>query len=85
MVECTGLENQRTARYRRFESYIFRKVGSKEYILLHGVKDWAFPGHLLFDLVVQLVRIQACHAWGRGFESLPDRQNYIKNRLSVDI
>ena len=24
MVECTGLENQRTARYRRFESYIFR-------------------------------------------------------------
>ena len=25
VVECTGLENQRTARYRRFESYIFRK------------------------------------------------------------
>ena len=23
--------------------------------------------------VVQLVRIQACHAWGRGFESRPDR------------
>jgi putative component of membrane protein insertase Oxa1/YidC/SpoIIIJ protein YidD len=26
-------------------------------------------------LVVQLVRIHACHAWGRGFESRPDRQN----------
>ena len=25
-------------------------------------------------LVVQLVRIHACHAWGRGFESRPDRQ-----------
>ncbi|MEY2702999.1 MAG: hypothetical protein RLY43_1637, partial [Bacteroidota bacterium] len=23
-------------------------------------------------LVVQLVRIHACHAWGRGFESRPD-------------
>ena len=27
-----------------------------------------------FGLVVQLVRIHACHAWGRGFESRPDRQ-----------
>ncbi len=26
-----------------------------------------------FGLVVQLVRIHACHAWGRGFESRPDR------------
>ena len=25
-------------------------------------------------LVVQLVRISACHAEGRGFESRPDRQ-----------
>ena len=25
-------------------------------------------------LVVQLVRIRACHARGRGFESRPDRQ-----------
>ena len=24
--------------------------------------------------VVQLVRIHACHAWGRGFESRPDRK-----------
>ncbi len=27
----------------------------------------------LNGLVVQLVRIHACHAWGRGFESRPDR------------
>ena len=25
-------------------------------------------------LVVQLVRIHACHAWGREFESRPDRK-----------
>lgn len=25
-------------------------------------------------LVVQLVRIHACHAWGRGFEPRPDRK-----------
>ena len=24
--------------------------------------------------VVQLVRIHACHAWGRGFESRPHRK-----------
>ena len=30
--------------------------------------------------VVQLVRIHACHAWGRGFESRPDRQQKIKFR-----
>jgi hypothetical protein len=28
--------------------------------------------------VVQLVRIQACHAWGREFESRPDRQQLEK-------
>jgi hypothetical protein len=36
-------------------------------------------------VVVQLVRIHACHAWGRGFESRPFRRKHIKivyNRLN---
>ncbi len=32
-------------------------------------------------LVVQLVRIHACHAWGRGFESRPDRQKIKKPHI----
>ena len=28
--------------------------------------------------VVQLVRIHACHAWGRGFESRPHRKEDVK-------
>ena len=32
-------------------------------------------------LVVQSVRIHACHAWGRGFESRPDRSKTIKPAL----
>jgi hypothetical protein len=32
---------------------------------------------LLTGAVVQLVRIHACHAWGRGFESRPHRKQYF--------
>lgn len=35
---------------------------------------------ILSGLVVQLVRIHACHAWGRGFESRPDR--HLSQELS---
>jgi putative component of membrane protein insertase Oxa1/YidC/SpoIIIJ protein YidD len=34
--------------------------------------------------VVQLVRIHACHAWGRGFESRPDRfQKKANNKKAL--
>ena len=41
-------------------------------------------------LVVQLVRIHACHAWGRGFESRPDREigesaSYEAFFLPIDV
>ena len=35
--------------------------------------------------VVQLVRIQACHAWGRGFESRPHRQRREENEKSLNF
>ena len=37
--------------------------------------QWGFVVlHAQNGSVVQLVRIHACHAWGRGFESRPDRK-----------
>ncbi len=38
-------------------------------------KTCIFASHLRNGLVVQLVRMSACHAEGRGFESRPDRKN----------
>ena len=32
-------------------------------------------------LVVQMVRISACHAEGREFESRPDRYKYERNNI----
>lgn len=40
-----------------------------------------FAPSLFNGRVVQLVRIHACHAWGRGFEPRPDRQNTMKALL----
>jgi len=31
-----------------------------------------------------LVRIHACHAWGRGFESRPDRKN-LKSGKTFEV
>ena len=41
-------------------------------------QDWLFSG----GVVVQLVRIPACHAGGRGFESRPLRQPMKANASS---
>jgi hypothetical protein len=54
------------------ESIFFEKSG---FVQCHNCSN--FLGQvwcrLNTGLVVQLVRIHACHAWGRGFESRPDR------------
>ena len=38
---------------------------------------------LFCGLVVQLVRMPACHAGGRGFEPLPGRHKYFFNNMLV--
>lgn len=40
---------------------------------LQGMKIHVYLQSKIADPVVQLVRISACHADGRGFESRPDR------------
>ena len=55
---------------------IFIKLlqNKKKYLSLQTQKG---TGEFTYDkngAVVQLVRIHACHAWGRGFESRPHRE-----------
>ena len=57
-------------------SYVLLQVSKKE-LPLHP-QSRANALIKKFGLVVQLVRIHACHAWGRGFESRPDRNNILK-------
>ena len=41
--------------------------------------------HTTIGAVVQLVRIHACHAWGRGFESRPHRKKQSERVASFVI
>ena len=59
----------------------------KSVVTLHsqnGTSRYSPPRALLINgAVVQLVRIQACHAWGRGFESRPHRQRREENEKQL--
>ena len=49
----------------------------KKAVPLHSVSEMKL-GHKI-GAVVQLVRIHACHAWGRGFESRPHRKKEMQS------
>ena len=59
-----------------FFSKIFGHVKKKQYLCTRFRKESATYKN---GAVVQLVRIHACHAWGRGFESRPHRKKEMQS------
>ena len=57
-----------------FFAKIFGHVRKKQYLCTRFRKGSKHTN----GAVVQLVRIHACHAWGRGFESRPHRKKKQK-------
>ena len=51
------------------------------FVRLKNMRTFASPNN--HGLVVQLVRIRACHARGRGFEPRPDR--FIKINIEQNL
>ena len=62
------------ARFHTFFSKLFGHFKKKQYLCTRFQKG---SRHTI-GAVVQLVRIHACHAWGRGFESRPHRKKKQK-------
>ena len=58
-----------------FFSKIFGHIKKKQYLCTRFRKG---SRHTTIGAVVQLVRIHACHAWGREFESRPHRKEAIQ-------
>ena len=58
------------------KNFIYKKLG-KNFADLKTCRTFAIANTkaTINGAVVQLVRIHACHAWGRGFESRPHRRN----------
>ena len=67
---------QKNDRKLHFFSKIFGHVKKKQYLCTRFRK-----GNATYrtGAVVQLVRIHACHAWGRGFESRPHRKKEMQS------
>ena len=67
---------QKNDRKLHFFSKIFGHIKKKQYLCTRFRKENAT---YRIGAVVQLVRIHACHAWGRGFESRPHRKKEMQS------
>ena len=67
---------QKNDRKLHFFSKIFGHIKKKQYLCTRFRKESAT---YRIGAVVQLVRIHACHAWGRGFESRPHRKKEMQS------
>ena len=61
--------------------FFFKKFGhiKKKAVPLHSLSKRKCD--ITIGAVVQLVRIHACHAWGREFESRPDRKEFQDDKF----
>ena len=73
MCTSTGYGEQTISKNRREDITIAKVAQLVEHNLAKVGVAGSNPVFRSIGLVVQLVRIHACHAWGRGFESRPDR------------
>ena len=55
-------------------------AGRASALQAEGHRFEPYCAHHFYGPVVQLVRMPACHAGGRGFEPHPDRQPFLKCR-----
>gem|GEM_PF-2410108 len=76
MVDCTGLENRRTERFRGFESHPLRLDNLEYRLLMCGEVAEQAEGNGL------LIRRRGAYPY-RGFESLPLRHFFVYCEDSV--
>ena len=57
-------------------------AGRASALQAEGHRFEPYCAHHFYGPVVQLVRMPACHAGGRGFEPHPDRQPFFKCRYA---
>ena len=64
----------RKPEYREKFDYVISRAGRASALQAEGHRFEPYSAHQVYGPVVQLVRMPACHAGGRGFKPHPDRQ-----------
>ena len=69
---------------RRHHMWTLSSAGRASALQAEGHRFEPYSVHHFYGRVVQLVRMPACHAGGRGFEPLPHRQFHKYSRVDVN-